>query len=43
MTLPLGAAGVWNAFWITECIAAAFSCLMFARYSKTLKTKAGHA
>lgn len=29
LSMPFGAAGVWNAFWLTELISAAASCLLF--------------
>ena len=29
LSLPFGAAGVWHAFWLTELISAAASCLLF--------------
>lgn len=30
LSLPYGATGVWNAFWVTEFISAIASCLLFA-------------
>ena len=34
LSLPLQAAGVWHAFWVTELVAAVVSALMFRRYMR---------